>query len=152
MTKALPEDRFFKKVLIAPFHECWEWLAYKSWDGYGYFNSGKRNELAHRFSYRMFIGEIPISLCVLHKCDNPSCVNPEHLFIGTNDDNVKDKVQKTRQACGERMNRGSATAEDVAEIRRMHASGIRQSCICRLFKISSGSVSKIINGKSWKHI
>ncbi len=76
---------------------CWDWLGSKNIKmPYGRFRVGKKGILAHRFSYTINVGKIPEGLCVLHKCDNPSCVNPEHLFLGTYLDNVRDCIKKGR--------------------------------------------------------
>lgn len=93
-------DRFLSKIEFIPFHECWEWSTYKDKDGYGYFstveNGKKMNRKAHRMSYMLFNGPIVKGLWVLHKCDNPSCVNPKHLFLGTAKDNAIDRDIKGR--------------------------------------------------------
>lgn len=85
--------RFMKKVSIQ--NGCWPWLAAKTKDGYGQFNVGGRMQYAHRVSYGMFVGPIG-EYHVLHRCDNPSCVRPDHLFLGTHDDNMKDMAAKDR--------------------------------------------------------
>lgn len=84
--------RFYQKIAIIPFHTCWEWIGDKNEKGYGRFN----NKKAHRLMYEMTYSLFPSNLHVLHKCDNPSCVNPEHLFLGTHSDNMRDKVSKGR--------------------------------------------------------
>lgn len=89
-------DRFMEKVEVIPFHGCWEWIAGKNELGYGKFSIGLiKNMKAHRVSYSLFIKD-PGNLCVLHKCDNPGCVNPEHLFLGTKKDNSQDMMRKSR--------------------------------------------------------
>jgi hypothetical protein len=75
---------------------CIEWPSYKNNFGYGYLKYNKKIYLAHRFSYMVYIDVIPDGLCVLHKCDNPSCINPSHLFLGTDADNVTDRENKNR--------------------------------------------------------
>jgi hypothetical protein len=92
-------DRFFEKVEFIPFHVCHEWNAYKNEHGYGVIGfATKRTMLAHRLSWILSFGEIPAGLCVCHKCDNPGCVRPEHLFLGTQQENVRDMVRKGRNS------------------------------------------------------
>lgn len=90
-------NRFLSKFLINNKNGCWEWQAAKL-HGYGTIGIGNpaRMVLAHRFSYTFFVGAIPEGFCVCHTCDNPCCVNPSHLWLGTNDDNVRDRVKKCR--------------------------------------------------------
>lgn len=86
--------RFLSKVKKTKY--CWVWIASKNKDGYGWFRYNNRMLGSHRISWLIFIGKIPKNLRVLHKCDNPSCVNPEHLFLGTQKDNVQDCIKKKR--------------------------------------------------------
>jgi len=98
------EERFWQKVNktagLGPSGECWEWIAAKATQGYGTFKASDRQALAHRFSYEMVngaIGDRKVFVC--HKCDNPLCVNPAHLFTGSHQDNVDDKMAKGRHYC-----------------------------------------------------
>ena len=112
-------DRFWKKVIYA--ETCWLWMGAKNKDGYGSFGDGAgRTMLAHRFAYQEFIGEIPPGMYVLHKCDEPSCVNPAHLWLGTQADNVADCAEKGRrnQSRIRRLDLGQRE-----EIRALYATG-----------------------------
>lgn len=90
--------RFWCKVKLAGADECWEWIAGKDKDGYGWF----KRDRAHRAAWIFFNGRIPEGFLVLHTCDNPPCVNPAHLFLGTQQDNMTDCLKKGRRPSGER--------------------------------------------------
>lgn len=92
-----PKERFYKKIRRAP-SGCWEWAGASSVMGYGYFGLGGRAVSAHRASWTLHCGDIPAGVCVCHKCDNKLCVNPDHLFLGTQSDNMKDMYRKGRNA------------------------------------------------------
>ena len=89
MTYVVPKERLLNKVSIDKEPGCWNWKASIIKDGYGQFKFEGKMEDAHRVSYKVFIGPIPENLHVLHKCDNPSCINPDHLFLGTQRDNAE---------------------------------------------------------------
>lgn len=100
-----PIDRFFTHVRLASYvGGCAEWTGYRNPDGYGMINTGSRTDGsrrtigAHRFAWEMLRGPVPAGLQVCHKCDNPACVEPSHLWLGTFADNMKDKVAKGRQS------------------------------------------------------
>ena len=101
---------------------CWEWTGHIMKNGYGQIGLMGKVLLVHRASYMTFIGDIPKGLLVCHKCDNPKCFNPEHLFIGSNNDNVQDMVKKGRQRSlkGESAGQAKLTSDEVDEIRRSH--------------------------------
>lgn len=93
--KKTPFDRLMGRIEKNVFG-CWNYTAYKNADGYGRMRANGKKVLAHRFSYENKFGSIPSGLLVCHKCDNPSCVNPDHLFLGTDLDNVRDSIKKNR--------------------------------------------------------
>ena len=133
------------------YDQCWEWNACIS-GGYGRFRSKNLPALAHRLSYIMTYGDIPEDLQVLHKCDNPSCVNPTHLFLGDNSDNVKDKVSKNRQYQGSNVHFSKLNEDDVKNILIGIYEGTytNSSQIESKFDISDSIVGQLILGKIWK--
>lgn len=144
-------DRFWSKVEKTD--GCWNWTAGVSEKGYGLFSVNNRNRRAHRVSYEMHCEPIPPGMQVLHKCDNPRCVRPDHLFLGTGADNMADKVAKGREAHvgvqGEKHPRAKLTNEQVLAIRSMSGS---EGGIAGLFGVSVRAINDIRNRKSWKHI
>ena len=128
---------------------CWTWLGCTDLDGYGRFGVAGKTVLAHRVSYEMHNGKIPTNMCVLHRCDNPGCVNPAHLWSGTYLDNAQDRENKNRGAYGEKHWQAKLTEEQVREIRR---SSKPQGAIAKRFGIDQAHVSRIKNRRKWKHI
>ena len=139
-------ERFWKYVEKS--HGCWHWKGGKDWDRYGIFSSSIK---AHRFSYKLHNGEIPKGLSVLHSCDNPSCVNPEHLFLGTHRDNMKDRYNKNRQAKGESNGNSKLTEKDVLEIKRLKGVMTLKE-IGKIYSVDLSVIGNIFNNKIWKHI
>lgn len=135
---------------------CWGWNgAVNSW-GYGLIHlwdgTKRLAALAHRVSYEIHVGPIPDGLFVLHRCDNPPCSNPDHLFVGTNDDNVADMVSKGRQQQGSRHAHAKLDETKVAEIRRRAAGGEMKKGLAAEFGISPQTVSDILHGRLWNHV
>jgi len=129
-------NRFLKFVDKRLKNGCWLWTGTRHGKGYGHFQIGKKSEKAHRFSYLEFVGPLN-DKHVLHKCDNPPCVNPKHLFLGTNLDNVRDKLTKGRQPYGNTMAHTKVTDRDVLLIRALWSSKtITQRDIAARFGIS----------------
>ena len=148
--------RFWEKVDKSG--DCWEWLDYKQDAGYGRFWFEGKNHLAHRMAYQLTVGEIPKGdgyhgTCVLHRCDNPSCVNPNHLFLGTQADNLRDAANKRRcivpSSVGTANNHAKLTEYKVLKIRK--SSGTLKE-IAAKFGVSLSLISLIKNNKLWNHI
>lgn len=128
---------------------CWEWTASRTRDGYGKVKSKQKVYATHRLAYIFTHGSIPDGLCVLHKCDNPVCVNPEHLFLGTHSDNMQDCVRKGRQ--GKRSPGPIKLSFDTAEeIRTLFTRGISKHELSRRFDTTCRNVRAVINYECWK--
>ncbi len=146
------ECRFLIKVKKD--EKCWEWLGSKTPNGYGTSRDGNETISAHRLSFELFNGKIPIDLCVCHSCDNRSCVNPEHLWLGTTQDNTEDKMKKGRKADkrGEKHHLAKLSEDDVFKIREMHVQGLKQCEIAKIYHVDNSSISNIIRKRNWSHI
>lgn len=140
--------RFAERFMPEPMSGCWLWTGAAT-KGYGIITHGGRITKAHRVSYELHRGPIPPGLFVCHRCDNPGCVNPDHLFLGTIADNNADKMAKGRQRCGEATNLAKLTAAQVLEIR---ASNLPRLKIAATFGISRSCVQQIRRRSLWKHL
>lgn len=143
-------SRFWERVTRGD--GCWEWQGTKLANGYGCLKSGGKMLKAHRAAWELVNGAISDGMCVCHRCDNPACVRPDHLFLGTNADNMADKVAKGRQPYGERSAQAKITEHDVVDIRTLRAFGARQSALARAFGVSQQLVSAICNRLVWSHV
>lgn len=149
------EERFWEKVDIRGEDDCWEWQGSRHWQwDYGNFKVGDKVVAAHRMAWFIFNEkEIPEGLVVCHKCDNPPCCNPKHLFLGTVADNNMDKKLKGRQdERGEKNGRAKISEKDVVDIRAAHKSGETYASLGRRYNLDPVSISYICTGRNWSHI
>lgn len=148
------KSRFWSKVKIGTDNECWIWQASKNGKGYGRFKIGGCTMRAHRVAFFLMNGSFPE--CVCHACDNPSCVNPSHLWAGTNLDNNADKVSKGRSRTGNQHGENNPMSElcdsQVAYIKRLIEAGYKNTEISKWYGVSHGMISRIKLGLSWKHV
>jgi HNH endonuclease len=171
--------RFWSKVYKTD--KCWLWTRFFSKDGYGAFTLHNTKIRAHRLAYELTYGPIPDGLQVLHHCDMPFCVRPDHLFLGTVKDNVQDMLKKNRHQRendpevygdtmrkalwkrydehpetwprGERARSAKLTEAQVREIRQRYAAGgVTQLQLCAEYGVTSGSLNGIITRRYWKHV
>lgn len=142
------EDRFFSRFVKTE-NGCWQWRAHTDKDGYGILPGDKKNTRAHRLSYELHNGQIPKGMVVCHKCDNPGCVNPDHLFVGTTKDNNIDALQKRRNYVGEINGRAKLNAAQVLEIRDSSESG---QALADKYGVSKTLVNGIKRGNGWLHL
>ena len=146
-------DRLKAKMEFAA-SGCWNWTAGKDSYGYGQMRVGGRKRLVHRISYEEYVGSIPSGQCVLHRCDNPACINPAHLFLGTQVENMADMVSKGRQPHtslkGTLHGQAKLTEADVIAIRA--AIGSSQSELAARYGVSPSQIGHIRRGKRWSHI
>ncbi|HLI51916.1 MAG TPA: HNH endonuclease [Thermomicrobiaceae bacterium] len=161
------ETRFWENVDKSG--DCWIWIARQERRGYGrFFVSTDRPKVAsHRYSYELAHGPIPPGMMVCHRCDNPSCVNPAHLFLGTASDNVRDMIDKNRHAHGEshysrnqpaalargeRIAKSKLTPAAVRDIRRSAANGATQTELARRYGVTRRTIQMVVERLSWQHI
>lgn len=137
---------------------CWPWIGPVTRGGYGnFFFMGKQSR-ASRVSYKIHKGEIPSGMVVCHKCDNPKCVNPDHLFLGSHKDNIADMLLKGRgkkgnpNIAGENNKTAKLSVSEIIEIRRLSNEGVSKAEIGRMFGIRDSHVCKIVQRKSWAHV
>ena len=155
-------ERFWEKVQKT--EGCWEWIGYRTPYGYGSFGAGGRQRgavFAHRFAYELINGPVPNGLCVLHRCDNPPCVRPDHLFLGTKKDNTQDMMEKKRHGVythpehirrGERHHRCRLTEGKVRGIRLRVTAGESRETLALEHGVSRATIDDIVNRRTWRHL
>ena len=148
------KERFMAKVEPEPNTGCWLWKGYVLPDGYGAVSiAGKRSRAAHRISWELFRGEIPPGMLVCHRCDVRACVNPEHLFLGSLQENAADMKRKGRSRAGESNPAAKLKAAEVREIKAMMARpGFSARETAARFGVSPGLIYAIRKGRAWARI
>ncbi len=132
---------------------CWLWKGKRNRRGYGVVSVNNRSRAAHRVAYEFAHGPIPPGLSVLHRCDNPACIRPEHLFAGTHHDNMRDMREKGRALCGKANAATRLTVDQVREIRRRYATGsIGTRLLAREYGVGRSTIQGIVSGKTWQHV
>lgn len=135
--------------------ECWLWLGFRNRGDYGQFGIANRTVRAHRYSYEVHVGPIPRGLHVLHRCDTPSCVNPAHLFLGTQLDNVCDMTAKGRRVdhIGVKHGMAKLTEAQVIEIRRRRkVEGTKYRDLANEYGVCLRTMAMLLKGLTWRHI
>lgn len=149
------ELRFWEKVEKSK-NGCWNWISAKQYNGYGVFWVGNGvSKKAHRISYEMKNGKIPDGMYICHKCDNPGCVNPEHLFVGTASDNAQDMSNKKRGRCNKQNgsdNHISKLSENSVIMIRILDNVISDNKIAQIINVTREAVRNCRQQKVWKHV
>jgi len=141
-----------QRTIVDEVTGCWEWTQSRQKNGYGRAYYDKKDWGAHRLSYTAFKGDIPEGLHVLHSCDNRGCCNPQHLRVGTPQDNMNDKVLRGRSNKGSKHGRAKLKESDVLEIRKLLQEGMSGADIGRKFGVTKAAISQIKIKRTWKHL
>lgn len=138
-------ERFWEKVEMIPFHDCWEWAARKDRFGYGVMHVNGSTQLAHRICYEMLNPNFNKKLSVCHTCDNPGCVRPEHLFLGSHKENMWDREDK-----GRGRNKKSFSFEKAEEVRRLYKTKkFSQQKLSEMFGCTQANIGFIVRNVIW---
>lgn len=134
--------------------DCWIWKGAKNPKGYGKIRDGKKIKLAHRASYEAFIGKIEDGFCICHKCDITDCVNPNHLWKGTHEDNAKDRKKKGRSSDIKGENHGGSKLKEfeILNVLKLLKDGITQRKIAEMYGVHQATIFRISKNKNWKHV
>lgn len=141
--------------------DCWKWMGARNDRGYGVIGQGARKQgisKAHRTAYELFyFTKLTKGQCICHSCDNPACVNPQHLFLGTQADNIADMIAKGRNVLppirkGEQCNFAKLTNKQIRQIRKLAKDGFSSRKLARRFEVSKTTILQIVKRKSWRHV
>jgi hypothetical protein len=143
------EERFWSKVNKT--NTCWNWTGYLDKGGYGSFWLDGKNRRAHRVSFEQHFGWTNEQLVIMHKCDNPSCVRPDHLILSTQKNNIEDKVYKDRQAKGSKVGTSKLSESDIIEIKNLIKT-LSYGKIAKKYNVDRSLIYLISKEKAWKHI
>jgi hypothetical protein len=131
---------------------CWHWQAGTNDDGYGKFRWGKQMIGSHRASYMIFVGDIPENKIIAHKCDNPPCVNPDHLWLADIIENVQDRDRKLRTGRGEKNRHAKLKESQVMEIKKLIEQGKNNTQIAAFYPVDRSVISRIRHKKAWSFV
>lgn len=149
------KQSFYSKVLMPNDKGCMLWIGAKRANGYGHLGKYGKSIAAHRLSYFIHYGDTK-GLNVLHKCDTPLCVAPEHLFLGTLSDNIQDCIKKGRfhtgDSRGEKNGRAKLTEQEVISIKKRMSAGVQAKELAKRYGVLPAQIYKIYNNQAWKHI
>lgn len=146
---AIPQERFWRFVNRRGPDECWEWTRLRNKDGYGRFCAYSTSILAHRIAFALANGYDPGPALVCHECDNPSCCNPRHLWLGDDAANKRDSYQKGRHVRGERFGGVKLTE---AQVLRIMQDGRSERVVGKEYGVSPGAVGAIRRGRNWRYL
>ena len=155
-------QRFMAKVAKSE-TGCWLWTGFVGTSGYGAVRVNGKTERAHRIAYQLFVGQITEiagadirGTCVIHKCDNRVCVNPEHLLLGTHQDNMTDKASKGRVVShpllGEKHQNSKLTSDDIIDVRCLNSYGLKMQQIAESFGVTRATIHRVLDGTTWNHV
>lgn len=151
--KKIPLYEKLNRYVIAD-NGCWNWVGTVHHDGYGVFGHNGKSVRSHRASYEYHVGNIPSGMLVCHTCDNPLCINPDHLFVGTASDNAKDMIKKGRgnHPCGSSHPLSVLNSEYVIRIRELRSNGHTLKSLADTYGVSFQTISAIMHNKIWRHV
>jgi len=143
-------DRFWARVIKGD--GCWGWAGHINTSGYGSFSVNKKTAVASRVSWQIHFGGIPDGMVVCHRCDNRPCTNPDHLFLGTVQDNNDDCTAKGRRAMGANHGMSKLTPEIVVSLRLERARGVMLKDLSAKYGFSMAAISSAVTGRTWSHV